>query len=237
MNDRKKLSYAGISKDWNGRNILKNIDIEVYQGQFTVVCGGNGVGKTTLFKVMAGLIKPDSGRITIDTRNISWRQAQKSLLKNTLYLHQAPYMFSGSVYRNLMISAAEEADTGLRREKVEQALEMAQLKLFRNDQAKTLSGGQQQRIALARASLTGSSYLFLDEPTANMDSSSVSRTFCLLEKLKQLEVAIMVCTHNPQIFHKLADQIVKLTTTGIQQQQSAEKISKYNSSDTAIPEV
>ena len=210
MNADRQIAYSMISKSWNRRLILESVDVTAAPGYFTVLCGENGSGKTTLLKILTGLIRPDRGTVVRYGRTVTWRQARNGLLRDTLYLHQTPYMFSGSVYRNLILSTPRKADSASHRKRVEEVLEWAQLAHYRNDPARTLSGGQQQRVALARASLNGSAFLFLDEPTANMDTRSVERTLGLLRELKDMGTAIMVCTHNPGIFENMSDRTLLL---------------------------
>lgn len=215
MNPTDCLSYTGISKSWHRKPVLTNISLEIRKGQFSVLCGENGSGKTTLSKILSGLLRPDSGHIRGAGQPMPWKRARAMLLKDTLYMHQTPYMFSGSVYRNLSIATGRAADRSRSRQRVDEALEWIQLERLSHEPAHVLSGGQKQRVALARAWLKGSRFLFLDEPTANMDNQSVKRTLDLLENLKSSGYAIMVCTHNPGIFADLADRTLMVADSGI----------------------
>ncbi len=215
MNPIDCLSYINISKSWNRKPVLADINLKICRGQFSVLCGENGSGKTTLFKILSGLLRPDSGHVQGTKQPTPWKRARAMLLKHTLYMHQTPYMFSGSVYRNLSIATGNSADGSCRKQRIDEALDWIQLKRLSEESAHVLSGGQQQRVALARAWLKGSSFLFLDEPTANMDSQSVERTLNLLDNLKLSGCAIMICTHNPGIFADLADQMLMVADSGI----------------------
>lgn len=201
--------------------MIKSVNISAESGQFSVLCGENGSGKTTLLKIMTGLVRPDQCRVSLDGNALTWKQARNELIKNTLYLHQTPYMFSGSVYRNLLLSVNHRDNESSQKNRIQEVLEWAQLEQYKFDSANTLSGGQQQRVALARASLNGSSFLFLDEPTANMDARSLQRTLGLLGELKQAGTAIVVCTHNPDTFQELSDRVLILENQSIRQQEDA----------------
>ncbi len=199
-----------LSKSWDRKPLLRSVDITAVSGQFSVLCGENGSGKTTLLKIMTGLVRPDQCQIDLNGKELSWKQARSHLIKHTLYLHQTPYMFSGSVHHNLMLSSNQGDNSATQKHRIQEVLESAELDQLKDKSAKTLSGGQQQRVALARASVNGSSFLFLDEPTASMDTESVKRTLGFLHQLKQGGTAILACTHNPETFEALLDRLLVL---------------------------
>ncbi len=205
-----QIEYRLLYKSWKKNSVIESLNITASSGQFSVLCGKNGSGKTTLLKIMTGLVRPDQGQVNLNQRRLAWKQARKHLIKHTLYLHQTPYMFSGSVYRNLKLSLNQSDASISQQKRINEVLKSAELEQFKHQSAKTLSGGLQQRVALARASLNDSSFLFLDEPTANMDTVSVKRTLDFLQELKQKDTSILVCTHNPETFEKLQDRMLIL---------------------------
>ncbi|MCY4052223.1 MAG: ABC transporter ATP-binding protein [Gammaproteobacteria bacterium] len=198
--------------------MIKSVNITANSGQFSVLCGKNGTGKTTLLKIMTGLVCPDQGQINLNQKKLSWKQARRYLIQHTLYLHQTPYMFNGSVYRNLKLSLHQRGHSTAPQQRIEEVLKSADLDQFKHQTAKTLSGGQQQRVALARASLNDCSFLFLDEPTANMDTASVTRTLDFLRELKRKGTSILVCTHTPETFDGLLDRMLVLENHVIHEQ-------------------
>ncbi|MYB35221.1 MAG: ABC transporter ATP-binding protein [Gammaproteobacteria bacterium] len=210
MTNPQQITYSLLSKSWNEKPLIDGVNITATCGQFSVLCGENGSGKTTLLKIMTGLVRPDHCQVLFNGKTFSWTRARPHLIKHTLYLHQTPYMFSGSVYRNLTLSINQSDSSAVQRKRMEEVLEMVDLDQLKHESAKTLSGGQQQRVALARASLNGSSFLFLDEPTANMDTDSVNRTLDFMQKLKQGGTSILVCTHSPETFAGLLDRLLVL---------------------------
>ncbi|MCY4226271.1 MAG: ABC transporter ATP-binding protein [Gammaproteobacteria bacterium] len=210
MTRPQQIHYSSLSKSWNKKPLIESVSITAACGQFTVLCGENGSGKTTLLKIMTGLVRPDGCQILLNEEKLSWKRARSHLITHTLYLHQTPYMFSGSVYRNLTLSISKSDSPAIQRKHIEEVLEMVELDQLKHESAKTLSGGQQQRVALARASLNGSSFLFLDEPTANMDADSVNRALHFMQKLKQGGTSILVSTHSPETFKGLMDRLLVL---------------------------
>ncbi len=218
MTKPQKITYSLLSKSWNRKPLIESVNITATRGQFSVLCGENGSGKTTLLKIMTGLVRPDHCQITLYEKKFSWTRARTHLIQHTLYLHQTPYMFSGSVYRNLTLSINKNGRSTTQGKHIEEVLEMAELDHLKHESAKTLSGGQQQRVALARASLNESPFLFLDEPTANMDTDSVNRALDFMRELKQRGTSILVCTHSPEIFEGLLDRFLVIENHIIHEQ-------------------
>jgi tungstate transport system ATP-binding protein len=206
-----EITFSGLTKIFAGNSVLQDIGISVRHGEVTVLAGANGTGKTTLLKILAGLLKPESGNVNAGNGTVPWKRSRKMLMYQFMYMHQSPYMFNGTVLRNLEIAANQLSATGLKESMIEQALDWAELEQQRDTLARALSGGQQQRVALARAWLRQAPYLLLDEPTANMDSHSCIRTLKLLEKLKACGTGMVICTHNTQVFWDLSDRNLVLT--------------------------
>ncbi|OOY52116.1 hypothetical protein BOV94_03475 [Solemya velum gill symbiont] len=209
------IKFRGIEKSFARRKILDCVDIELASGACLLLCGKNGSGKSTLLKILAGMERPDHAEIELGGKTYSWREAKKILLHKSIYLHQSPYLFEGSVWRNLdyPLSGARAA----RRSEIEYALEWADLAELADENVAHLSGGERQRVALARALLRKPQVMLLDEPTANMDTDSRQRTLSLLEQLKQEGIALVVVTHDPVHFigkgeQRLILQSGKLTT-------------------------
>lgn len=210
MTNRTVLKFSGLNKSFPGFHLLEDISIALHPGSVVTLRGDNGTGKTTLLRILAGLEKPDSGRVDFGSGFRDWKKSRKKLLANTMYLHQQPYMFQGTVFRNLALCLP-----GLFRKQevynqVNEALEWGLLTRYAFTNAKTLSGGQQQRVSLARAWLRQSSYLFLDEPTANLDAHSSGRTLELLNQLKQSNVSIVICSHHSHYFKHISHRTIEL---------------------------
>ena len=204
------ISFTAISHSFGTRKVLDNLAIDLEPGKAVLLSGENGSGKTTLLRIIAGLLKPDTGYIDTGSGLLSWRKSRSDLIRNFMYLHQTPYMFEGSVYRNLSIAAVSMTGSEDRKNRVLDAMEWAMLSGHRFAQAKTLSGGQQQRVSLARAWLRQPPFILLDEPTTNMDSNSAHRTIQLLEKLKLTNIGLIISSHIKHQFDSLADEHLEL---------------------------
>ncbi len=206
MTNHGELNFSGITKSFSGAKLLNNVNISLHGGKVLLLTGQNGTGKTTLLRIMAGLEKPQSGYANFGSTDEKWKRVRKRLLEKVMYLHQHPYMFAGSVYHNLSLALPGSMSANRKKESVSQALDWGLLTAYASAEAKTLSGGQQQRVALARAWLRQAPVFLLDEPITNMDTQSSTRTIKLLHQLKQESTAILICSHNHQVFSGLVDR-------------------------------
>jgi tungstate transport system ATP-binding protein len=216
MNSLFQLNFDQLSKHFAGRMILNNVEINLTGGTCVQLSGANGSGKSTLLRIMAGLEKPEHGRISLDHSSLAWRSARNYLQSSIMYLHQQPYMFDGSVAYNLGYSLKKLSSLE-RQNRIQQALAWAGLEHLAEADACSLSGGEKQRVALARAMLHQPRAMLLDEPTANLDAASRSKTFMLLQKLKEEGIALVITCHDPSHFHNLFDLTYELSDGSLQQ--------------------
>tara|TARA_B100000780_G_scaffold271696_1_gene232898 strand:+ start:297 stop:923 length:627 start_codon:yes stop_codon:yes gene_type:complete len=161
--------------------------------------GPNGVGKSSLMKIMAGLQKPTSGQVRLIPK-----AGEKRLQQAVIYLHQNTYLFDTDVRSNV------EYGLRMRREdnpkKVDKALAWAGLDHLQYRQAHLLSGGERQRLALARALVLDPALVLLDEPTSNLDTGSVARIEEMLKDLHQRGTGILLSCHQDNALTKLCNQ-------------------------------
>lgn len=195
-----KLTKFGFLKQ--KRIILDNIDIELKSGEFTLLSGDNGSGKSTLLRIIAGLLKPDSAQINTGLETLNWKKYHKLVRQQIMYLYQEPYMFDGTVYRNLSYAVKGKHKA----HKINHALQWANLEHRKNTVAVCLSGGEKQRVALAQAWLKQPSVLLLDEPTANMDEESRQMTERLIRKFKKAGTSLLIASHDPNHFNQSIDR-------------------------------
>lgn len=232
MLDDFEYYFHGLNKSFGARQVILDARIKFKNTQCTVLVGENGVGKTTLLKILAGLSYPDAGFLRKNARDQKVRQSKSLLLKNFLYLHQQPYMFDASVEKNLryIIKPSKSSE-----EKIAQAVEWAGLKSLLNQNANSLSGGEKQRVAIARAYLRNPHVVLLDEPTANLDQAAKLRTLELLKEFKANGTAMLIASHDPELFHGLQDerlQIANCKLTNLNpraKKQGADNIVHYQS--------
>lgn len=191
------IRFVEIHKRFGRREILANVQLELHPGEFTLITGANGSGKTTLLRIIAGLDRPDRAGVMLVGEMRSWRKSRKELRRRCVYLHQRPYLFTGSVLDNLRFSLSVNGIRGQeRRQKLSQAVESFSLERLLTREARSLSGGEQQRLALARACLSEPEVLLLDEPTANMDAGSRAQFISMLMNSGERRQAVVMVSHD-----------------------------------------
>ena len=198
--------FRGIEKTFAETNILRNVDISLYPGKCILLSGNNGSGKTTLLKIIAGLETPSRAEIELSGKSQSWKSAIRSIRREIIYLHQQPYLLSGTVESNVSYGLRfTHLNRKQLRESVKEALEWTGLSDVAKQQAKTLSGGVQQRVAFTRAWILKPKVLLLDEPMANMDIESREQACDLLKRMKSEGMSIVITSHDTNIFDGLID--------------------------------
>ena len=164
------ITVEHISKSIRGQKILDDISIEVEDGDFATLLGATGAGKTSLLRIVAGIDRPDSGRILFDGEDVTAWPVQR---RNVAFVYQQFVNYpSLTIFENiaspLRVSKKSVSKAALKQQ-VEEAAELLGLSAVLNHRPQEISGGQQQRTAIARALVKGSKYIFLDEPLANLD--------------------------------------------------------------------
>ena len=206
------LVFRGIEKTFAETNILRNVDISLYPGKCILLSGNNGSGKTTLLKIIAGLETPSRAEIELSGKSHSWKNTIRSIRREIIYLHQQPYLLSGTVESNVSYGLRfTHLNRKQLRESVKEALEWAGLADMAKHQAKTLSGGVQQRVAFTRAWILKPKVLLLDEPMANMDIESREQACDLLKRMKSEGMSIVITSHDTNIIDGLIDSHFSLS--------------------------
>jgi len=195
-----KLIAKGIFKSYKGRKVVNDISIEVNQGEIVGLLGPNGAGKTTSFYMIVGLIKPDGGKISLDSLDITTIPMYKRAQKGLGYLAQEP-----SVFRKLSVEENIKAVLELtnlskkeQSEKVESLLDEFGLQKIRNSRGDLLSGGERRRTEIARALATDPKFVLLDEPFAGVDPIAVEDIQKIVSHLKNKNIGILITDHNVQ---------------------------------------
>ena len=205
------IGFRDIDKRYGSNLVLDGTGIEIGSHDCIVITGKNGAGKTTLLRIIAGLEKPDKGEVVLDNSVAApWRKQRKRLLKSIMYLHQQPYMLAGSLQRNIDYAARLNPAIADRASSVTKAIRWAGLDGLEAQSAASLSGGQKQRVALTRARLRDPQILLLDEPTANLDNESRARTLQMLREFCDSGTAIVIVSHDPEVFSELATHKLQL---------------------------
>lgn len=215
------INIRGVSLVYNqGKQnefcALKNINLDVNNGELVILKGVSGSGKSTLLSLIALLQKPTSGEILIDGTNIAklpdafcseFRHKRLGLVFQNFNLIEGL-----SVYENLLAPfALTNFKANVREEMIKKALNLANISHKRDENVSNLSGGERQRCAVARALSMDADIILADEPTANLDRQNARAFLGLLESFKVLKKSVIVATHD-SIFDELSatDRVVSL---------------------------
>ena len=193
------LKATGISKSYGKHVVLRDINIEVSEGNIVGLLGPNGSGKTTFFYILIGLAQPDSGNIILNGENITRQQMYKRSRLGMGYLPQ-----DGSVFRDLSVAqnimAALEFRDDLNKqqckEELEQLLELFSLARIRDSKGIVLSGGERRRTEVARLLAMKPLFVLLDEPFAGVDPISVGDIKDLVRDLAKRGIGVLINDHN-----------------------------------------
>ncbi|MGB1666270.1 MAG: LPS export ABC transporter ATP-binding protein [Pseudohongiellaceae bacterium] len=193
------LSAQNLAKNFKGRDVVKDVSIEVSQSQIVGLLGPNGAGKTTCFYMIVGLIQADSGRVLLDQKDVTQLPIHDRARHGLSYLPQ-----ESSIFRNLtveenvlaILQARQELTREQTEEKLEQLLEEFSIEHIRNSKGMSLSGGERRRTEIARTLATDPKFILLDEPFAGVDPISVSDIKTIINQLKDRGIGILLTDHN-----------------------------------------
>jgi len=218
------IILKGITKYFGKQKILNNLSLEIKKGEFHVLLGPSGEGKTTLLSIIAGLLKPDKGEVWIDKYLVNNLPPQK---RNIGFVFQDHALFPHlTVYENVAYGLrAKGIKEKIIKEKVLNYIKLVNLIDYQNKYPSELSGGQKQKVALARALVIEPYILLLDEPLSNIDAWQKEH---LREELKNIQkktgVTTLYVTHDQSEAFVLADRISILHKGSIEQVETPEDI-------------
>ncbi len=197
------IKLENVSKSYS-KSILKNISLEIKQGEFVAIVGESGKGKSTLLNIIGLLEKADSGKVFIDGEcNIepNSSKAAKVLRYKINYLFQNFALIDEkNVYKNLMLSLQYvKANKKRKIQMIDSVLSKVGLEGYGNRKVFELSGGEQQRVAIARCMLKPCKIVLADEPTGSLDINNRDRVLKLLNELNKEGKTIIIVTHDKEV--------------------------------------
>ena len=187
-----------LVKIYGKKKVVKQVSIEVKQGEIVGLLGPNGAGKTTTFHMMIGLIKANGGHVFIDDVDITKMPMYKRARMGISYLSQEPSVFSKlTVKQNVMAILETQDYTKKERQTILQdALSELDLTKLSNQKAYSLSGGERRKLEITRSLITKPKFLFLDEPFSGVDPLAVSDIQDIIKKLQKKNIGILITDHN-----------------------------------------
>lgn len=210
------IKLINVCKEFNGRQVLNNINLEVQSGETMAIIGGSGSGKSTLLKLMIGLIHPTSGKILIDGQDIAVMnddELDEVRLKMGMVFQYSALFDSMSVGENVAFGLRERMDYSEERIQaiVKEKLELVGLPGREDFMPGELSGGMKKRVSLARAIAVNPDIIFYDEPSSGLDpimSGKIDEL--IIETQRKLKVTSLVVTHDMVSACTISDRIAMI---------------------------
>ncbi|MCA0429307.1 MAG: LPS export ABC transporter ATP-binding protein [Bacteroidetes bacterium] len=220
------LRGENLVKRYKTRTVANNVSIEVKQGEIVGLLGPNGAGKTTSFYMIVGMVKPNSGKIFLDDKEITHEPMYKRAQLGVGYLPQ-----EASVFRKLSIEDNLKAVLQMTKLtakeqnlKVESLLDEFALHHVRKNLGDQLSGGERRRTEIARALATSPKFILLDEPFAGVDPIAVEDIQTVVRKLKEKNIGILITDHNVHETLSITDRAYLLYSGSVIKSGTAEDL-------------
>lgn len=220
------LRSENLVKKYKNRTVANNVSVQVEQGEIVGLLGPNGAGKTTSFYMIVGMIKPNSGKIFLDDRDITKEPMYRRAQLGIGYLPQ-----EASVFRKLSIEdnlyAVLEMTKLTKKEqhmKAESLLDEFALHHVRKNLGDQLSGGERRRTEIARALATDPKFILLDEPFAGVDPIAVEDIQAVVRKLKEKNIGILITDHNVHETLSITDRAYLLYSGSVIKSGTAEDL-------------
>lgn len=233
---KKVIEVSHLTKTYGKKSAsftaLKNISLDIYEGESVAIVGKSGSGKSTLMHLLALLDTPTKGSISIDGQNtkyLSQKELNKLRSDRFGFVFQQFFMNANDTVLNNVILPLKIAKVkhSARKRKAIQALKIVELESKANNKATDLSGGQKQRVCIARAIVNEPKIIFADEPTGNLDSATGDKITDLLFSLNRDQgVTLVVVTHDEDLA-KLCNRVIRISDGKIIDDYYVEK-SDYN---------
>ena len=192
------LRTEGLFKKYHKRMVVDNVSIQVKQGEIVGLLGPNGAGKTTSFYMIVGLIKPLSGKIFLNEKNITQQPMYKRARLGIGYLAQEASVFRQMSVEDNIRSVLQftSYSRSERKDRLETLLDEFGLQKIRKNKGIQLSGGERRRTEIARSLATNPKFILLDEPFAGVDPIAVEDIQNIVYKLKEKNIGVLITDHN-----------------------------------------
>ncbi|PJB82721.1 MAG: LPS export ABC transporter ATP-binding protein [Acidobacteria bacterium CG_4_9_14_3_um_filter_49_7] len=201
------LKTDHLTKRYGGKAVVRDVSIEIESGRVVGLLGPNGAGKSTTFYMIAGIISPDEGSVTLDEKELTQEPMYIRARNGIGYLPQEPSIFRGLTARQNIQAVLEFDD--LKKDEihatVESLLDEFGLKRVENIKGSLLSGGERRRVEIARALAAKPLFILLDEPFAGIDPITISELQENILKLREKGIGIIITDHNIQETLRITD--------------------------------
>lgn len=202
------LGAEGLVKAFRQRVVVRDVSVEVRQGEIVGLLGPNGAGKTTTFYLITGLIRPDAGRIFLDGRELTTAPMFRRARAGIGYLAQEPSVFRRLTVEQNVMAIIETL--GLpreeRRHRLDGLLEELSIAHLRKHKAYSLSGGERRRLEITRALVTSPKFMLLDEPFAGVDPIAVHDIQTIVAGLRTRGIGVLITDHSVEQTLEIVDR-------------------------------
>ncbi|MGI6295016.1 MAG: LPS export ABC transporter ATP-binding protein [Armatimonadota bacterium] len=193
-----KLEVKNLVKTYKGRRVVNDVSLGIDTGEIVGLLGPNGAGKTTTFYMMVGLVRPDDGKVLLESSEITSKPMYQRARLGLGYLAQEPSIFRRlTVAENLLL--VQEMNGISRKERnarTDALLEEFNLTRLRDQKGQVLSGGERRRVEIARSLATNPKFILLDEPFTGVDPIAIGDIQDLVRRLKDKGIGIVITDHN-----------------------------------------
>lgn len=206
------LKVINISKEFPGVKALDQVSIDFFPGEVHAIVGENGAGKSTLMKIIAGVHKPDMGKMVFKGKDVHWKHPSEAIEEGIVTIFQELSVIDNlSVSENLFLGSEPRKGPFLNYGKLyrfaKEFLKEFDLDINPNDKLKKFTIGIQQMIEIARATYKRSKVLIMDEPTSSLTKNEVAKLFEVIRNLKQKGVSIIFVSHRLEEIFEIADKV------------------------------
>jgi len=207
------LEGRALTKSYGRRTVVRQVDLDVRDGEVVGLLGPNGAGKTTTFYMVVGLTRPDSGQVFLGERDITVLPMYQRARAGIGYLPQEASVFRKLTSEENVLAILETLglEATEQRHKTRSLLEELGISHVARQPAYTLSGGERRRLEIARALATDPAFMLLDEPFAGIDPIAVSEIQGIIAHLRGRGIGILITDHNVRETLKITDRAYILT--------------------------
>ena len=220
------LEFRGVNTHYGPVHILKDVDVEIYEGEIVCLLGGNASGKTTVLKTALGMVTPTTGDVLLDGAVVSEESTSYRVERGVSMVPENRRLFKRmTVKENLEIGAYLRRDKDNLDDELERIFELfPRVKERIAQKAGTLSGGEQQMVAVGRALMAKPKVLLMDEPSMGLAPVLVSQNFEIIEQINQAGTTVFVVEQNANMALSIADRGYVLQTGSIVLADTAENL-------------
>jgi phospholipid/cholesterol/gamma-HCH transport system ATP-binding protein len=233
------ITIRGLEKSFSDYDVLRGIDLDLYQGENLVVLGRSGTGKSVLIKIISGLLKPDKGEVTVLGKNINEiteAELQELRIRIGFSFQNSALYDSMTVRKNLEFPLVRNRKGITRKEidqSVERVLDAVGLSQTINQMPAELSGGQRKRIGIARTLILNPEIMLYDEPTAGLDPITCIEINDLINEVQQrFHTSSIIITHDLTCAKNTGDRIAMLLDGQFQRVGSFDEV--FNTNDDRV---